>query len=407
MLKNLSVYLLTTIINRGIPFILLPFLTQKLNPADYGIIAVFQLAIAFLHPVLNLNGHLLISKEYYVAGSDLKLINSNQLFIVSAFALILCLFASILFFFPSINLGIPPSWWLILIILGIFNSINLNYLSILRCENKVFKYGLFEIIKSLINVLGSILLINIYNFGWTGRAFGISISILLFGTISFIELVRHNLISFVPNKEIVNYILKFSLHLLPYSIGLIIINFSDRIFIEKFDGLSRLGIYSVGYTLGMSLVVITESFNKAWSPTFFKLSQEFIKNKSRIYKVIILYSLGIFVAPLFLFLLSKLIIFPYFIGKKYSESLRYVMGVGFAYSFQGLFLILYPFLVFLNKTKILGICTTCSLLLNLLLNYLLIQKFSLTGAVYATILTYFFMVSFIVLYIRKQISIIK
>lgn len=63
--KASGVYTISSIINASIPFILLPILTNKLSPADYGIVAMFQLVTNLVYPFIGLNLEGAIARKYY------------------------------------------------------------------------------------------------------------------------------------------------------------------------------------------------------------------------------------------------------------------------------------------------------------------------------------------------------
>jgi len=66
--------------------------------------------------------------------------------------------------------------------------------------------------------------------------------------------------------------LSFSLPLLPHLVmasGLIV---ADRFILEHYSSLTEVGIYSLAYTLGMAMYVVTQSLAQAWLPMFFDLA---------------------------------------------------------------------------------------------------------------------------------------
>ena len=48
--KSFSTYLVTNVLRVGLPFLLLPFLTAYLTPAEYGVLALFQALVQFVLP---------------------------------------------------------------------------------------------------------------------------------------------------------------------------------------------------------------------------------------------------------------------------------------------------------------------------------------------------------------------
>jgi len=57
LIKKVSIYTSANILVKAIPFLLLPVLTRYLSPSDYGIIAIFQVILAFLIVFIGLNSN--------------------------------------------------------------------------------------------------------------------------------------------------------------------------------------------------------------------------------------------------------------------------------------------------------------------------------------------------------------
>lgn len=402
MLKSSIVYTLVSLLNKGIPFILLPFLTAYLTPTDYGVLALIQILISFIFPVQNLNGNLFIAKKH-VGLSQKEIFNYiiSHIQLVGYISLIVFIFIFIfLYFFPAIW-GFSY-WWLIAILLvGILNAFYLDYTTLLRCENKVWQFAFLEIAKTFVNVGLSLFLVILYLKSWESRIFSILIATSLLGLVVVFLFKRRLNFNLKLNASLVKEILRFCLPLLPFSIGMIVINLSDRFFIDALVGKEALGIYSVAYTVGMMIILFAESFNKAWTPYFFQLMVNYELHKKKILKVLIAYSFVLLLIPIFIYLISVFVIFPYLINFRYEEALQYVIGISYSYVFYGIYLVLFQFLAWKDKTKIVGAIFIFGAIFNLLLNYFLIDIYGLQGAVISTVITYFLMMLMTLGYVYK------
>jgi O-antigen/teichoic acid export membrane protein len=68
--------------------------------------------------------------------------------------------------------------------------------------------------------------------------------------------------------------LSFSLPLVPHLVmasGLVV---ADRFILAHYRDLSEVGIYSLAYTLGMVMFLVTHSLSQAWLPMFFELADD-------------------------------------------------------------------------------------------------------------------------------------
>ena len=75
--------------------------------------------------------------------------------------------------------------------------------------------------------------------------------------------------------------------------------------------------------------------------------------------------------------------------KRYIRATAYVFWIGLSYFFWGIYLIFSGFLFYAKKTAILGRLAILNVVLNLILNYFLIQWFGALGAAYATCISFF------------------
>lgn len=403
MIKSSLIYTLVSLLNKGIPFLLLPFLTTYLSLEDYGILALIQLFISFVFPIQHLNGNLFITKKFSSISIQEKEIYFNSHTMLVVLLTFVFLFISlIIFFLFRDKIEISYYWIIGVVFCGLFNSIYLTYTTLLRCENRPYKYAILEVSKTVLNLLMSLyLVINILQ-SWESRVISILSTTFVFGILAIFLFYYNKRIEFKCNSMISKEILNFSLPLLPFSVGMIIINLSDRLFIEYYEGVNQLGIYSVAYTIGMLILLIAESFNKAWSPKFFELIIDYSKNKNQIMKVLIIYTIVLLISPIVLGFLAKYLIFPFLINISFHSALQYVVGIAYSYVFYGIYLVLYPFLAWRDQTKSIGKIFTFAAILNLILNYLLIESFGLFGAVYSTLFTYMVMVVLIYLRINRS-----
>ncbi len=63
--KGAGIYGISSFINAAIPFLLLPLLTRKLTPADYGVVTMFTTFQGYLIPVIGLNLENAITRTMY------------------------------------------------------------------------------------------------------------------------------------------------------------------------------------------------------------------------------------------------------------------------------------------------------------------------------------------------------
>jgi O-antigen/teichoic acid export membrane protein len=178
-----------------------------------------------------------------------------------------------------------------------------------------------------------------------------------------------------------------------------ILTYADRYFINYYIGSERLGIYTVAYNLTSYLTnilllpislaimpVLLESWSKK-GPDETKL----FLSKSLQYTLLLVFP----VIVGFIIIRYDLIIL--LASSKYLESQRIIPFITLGVSFYILSNIFNAGLIIFKKTKIIMIFAGIASLINIGLNMILIPRFDLMGAAYATAISYFCFLIFIII----------
>lgn len=402
-IRSLIIYLGGSVLNKAIPFILLPVLTKYLSPEEYGLLSIFQLMISISTAFVGMAVHTNISKNFFrYSKQQISLMIGNILIILFLTTLIYFVIILNISFYHQVIFSVPSNWVTIIPMLSFMFMINTLNLTILRNQEKVYLFGLYEVINTAINMGATILLLVMYHYGWYARAGGIIIAYTVFFIISLLHMNRNGFIVLRYDRDVIKKILKLSVPLIPHVVGGIIISLSDRFFIEKMVSLEMVGIYSVGYMFGMVVVLFTDAFLKAWSPWFYKmLSDTNSIKKIKIVKYSYLYILMTFFIAIGISVIAQFII-PNVIDSRYAGAQIYVFWIAIGYAVHGVYKIFFPYLVHINKTSFLGISTVIAAALNLIFNYFLIKYFGAIGAAYATVISFVISATLVFWYQNKH-----
>ena len=395
LIKNSLIYLSSEILNKSIPFLLLPIITKYLTPVEYGIYGMYQVMLAFLTPFVSISLDIHITRNFFKVSKDeiKKILNSIILILTLnvLLALVLIFFVSIFFHNP---LGIPNKTLYIIPLIIYAQTINVFNLTILRNEEKAFKYGLFQFMITIINFGLVLILLFFFNEKWLSLVYGMLFSNLIVSFFSFKRLQEEfklNFKSFYPFKKI--YVI--SLPLIFHLIGGSIIFLSDRIFIQQMLGLKEVGLYSVGNRLGSVALIVINAIVMAITPWMYKNLASKSFNLRNIYFIMVLFFiLGILIWQFLL------IIFPYLIDKKYSYAKLFIIWFSLAFVFRGWYQLFYNMIVHFGKTKVFLYITTSAALLNLILDYVLIKYEGAIGAAQATCFSFLFMFFAVFIYLK-------
>ena len=402
-IKSSLIYLGSSVLNKAIPFLLLPILTKCLSPEEYGILSIFQLLISFSIAFVGMAMQTNISKNFFnYTKKQTSLMIGNILIVLSFTTLIYFIISLVLSFYYQEIFSVPSNWVIIIPVLSFMFMINTINLTILRNEEKAVLFGIYEIANTAVNMSVTILLLLTYHYGWYSQALGITVAYAIFFIISLLHMQKNGFILLRYDRAESRKILKLSIPLVPHVVGGIIIALSDRFFIERMVSLEMVGIYTVGYMFGMVVVLFTDAFLKAWSPWFYKmLSNADNTKKIKIVKYSYLYILATFIIAFSISMFAKFII-PYVVDIRYAGAEIYVFWIAIGYAFHGVYKILFPYLVHIDKTAFLGVSTVIAAALNLVFNYLLINQFGAIGAAYSTVLSFIVSASLVFWYQNKH-----
>lgn len=390
--RSFGLYLGSSVLNRAIPFLLLPVLTKYLSTEEYGIISIYQVMISFTLTLVGMGMHMHIQRNFFKKDKTYlgQLIFNILIVLITAGALF-SLGLGIYLALGGTQLSIPKGWLYVLPMLAVLNMFNTLNLSILRNQKNPLVFGAFELSKTALDFVLTSLLIIVYLLGWEGRLYGILISTGVMGSISLWHMWRQGFIVLSAKKKLIKNILKMSIPIIPHYLGGAIITLSDRVFIEEMVGTSAVGVYAVGYQFGLMLSLITGAVSLTWSPWLFEtLAKQSSTGKLKIVKAT--YALwGGYLALAFLLTGVAYFLLPFMTAKKFHGGYVYVIWVALGYAFQGMYTLVFPYGIHVGKTSYLGITTFFCALVNLVANYYLIKLNGPLGAAQATLISYILM----------------
>lgn len=400
--KGFAIYLGSSVLNKAIPFLLLPILTNYLSPEEYGLLAIYQVMISFVLPLVGMNMQNNITRNFFKESKDYvaKMV-FNLIIVLTSVAALISLLLTIYLLAGGNHFSIPKRWIYALPIIAYMSMLNNFNLTILRNRKRALEFGGFEISKTLIDLSLTVLLIVVYSFSWEGRATGILISTVLIGLLSVYRVWQSGYLRIKIDKTQIKEILRISLPLIPHGLGGVILTLGDRVLIDQMISTSALGVYTVGYQFGMIMVLVSTAFNQTWTPWVYELlAKENSANKKKIVKATYLVALGLLMLALVVTGLSYYLL-PFMTTEEYHGAFVYVIWIALGYAFYGMYTLVFPYGVHVGKTSYLGIITFSAAIINLIVNYFLIKMNGVIGAAQATLISYMFMFAAVWWYSNK------
>ena len=393
-------------------FIIIPILTKVLSPKEYGdlMLGVSYVGIVMLFIYNGLHSSLFRWYNMWKEEFDKKIYEKYIFTIVNIIALlIVTILISVNFIYPLENILKIDFWLFLAILLSSITSISYNLKSIIWIvENRAYLNLIFIFLKTFLIVIGLYFFIDIYPYSITKPIIEIIVitflSIYLFYSYIF-KYPSLKSVSLQEIKPVIKESLIYGWGLQISQIAFWIITSSDRIMLSSLTNNSFVAYYSI-LMIGTTIMFIIVAFNNSFSAYYNKMISDNlpIQEVNRYIFIYLLYGfLLILVYKITLYFLSDYVILllstkEYLIVSKYMYLTSDILLFYFAY------LLFTRYLHAHKLVKSVIAITIVSAIVNLILNYFLIQRYEIIGALIASIIAYFFMAFLSFSYLYKNIE---
>lgn len=398
--KDTLIYGANTIIGRFLGFFLVPFYTNKFLPEEFGIITIIYSYIAILNVFFSAGLESGFMKFYSTLETGTKKQNFSNPFILVFFNSLL-LSSLIYLFSENLTAVFQVSGKFAYLIrysalILFFDTLVLIPFAYLRLINRASSFAGIKIVNICLNVLLNILLIAFLNFGIEA----VFISNLISSVVTLIMLVPviKNNFTLGMNKELIKELLRFSIPYIPAGISANLIQIIDRPILKYLTDDKTVGIYTANYKLGIFMMLIVSMFEFAWRPFFLNNAKEPDAKLifSKVMTLFILFASFVFLVISFFIKDAVKFNLPFefhLIGTSYWAGLNIVPVILFSYLLYGIYINLMAGIQIEKKTKYLPAITGIAAVVNVISNFILIPEYSYMGAAFATLISYFVMMS--------------
>lgn len=383
LVKNTFVFGIGLVGAKVVQFFLLPFFTNYLSTSEYGTIELIITLASLMVPIVTVQISDAVLRFGLSKQHSSKKIFQNTIVLLFFSSLFTILISTAFLFWSNVK---NWAWYLCVII--IFQAFRTNLAIFAKVKDKNLMYSIDGIIYALIGAVSNIIAIKYLKLGIQGYLFSEIISLL--GSLLFLfisckykqEINRFREVDFKLLKEMVKYSFPFIFNGISWWIA----NFSDRAVLTLFYPISFVGIYSVSAKIPAIITTALSMFTQAWIMSSVREYEE--GNRKHIFQSVYnIYSSFLFICITVAILVVKPFLSVY-IGKEFFEAWQYVplllVGVAFlgiSNYFSGIYVA--------AKKNIKEVRTTiiCASI-NIVLNFVLIPKFKIYGAVIATLVSY-------------------
>jgi O-antigen/teichoic acid export membrane protein len=391
--KHSLIYGASSLLGRLIGFVMIPFYTHFLRPVDYGVLELLDLTNFFLGAVVALGLTSAIVRLFYDYTDErerYEVVSTGLLFGIASLGGVYLLLLPLTPMFSDYLFGARDNAFYFRIVFAslCFDTIAELALSYIRAKQQSVRAALFSLARLASSLALNVYFIAVLHLGLLGILLSSLVSSSAIALVLTANTLREVGSRFSREKLIA--MLRFGLPLVPMSVGMFVLNFSDRFFLQHFASLTEVGIYSLGYKFGMaSGILVSSPFMLFWGPYSYEVIQRpdgrELVARMQVYftSVLLVCTLGIaLVGEPLLHVMSP---------PAYWEAANVIPIVGLAYVFVGLSYFFRLGLTYMKQTKYLGYVVGASALLNVSLNVVLIPRFQAMGAAWATLFSFAFL----------------
>jgi O-antigen/teichoic acid export membrane protein len=377
---------------KALNLLFLPLYTRFLSPSDYGVISLAETFAAALAVGFSLgldSGVTRLYFQYVSNASQLHRYVSSCLrfaaiWNLAVVAVLLSVVGRVLIPWVAPHLSVPFYPFIAMAIgTGALLQIIQYRFILYQVEQRPRSYAVLAMSLFFTTTAVVVALVVFARWGAFGMLFGRLLATTLVA-IGVVYLLRSWITAPIEWK-FVRETLRLSMPLVPHYLMALCLVVADRFILAHYRSLQEVGLYSLAYTLGMAMFLVSVSIGQAWQPIYFDTAR---KSEGRQILGKISSSLAVFLTAVAILGVQ---IAPYFaevLDSRYLPVARLVPWVIGGYLLHAFFGLSQLALLEGKKTKFIAIVSGVAFALNLVLNFWWIPRLGMYGAAYATLLAY-------------------
>ena len=390
-IKNLSIYLLASLIPMLVSMVMNPFVAKNMSPTDYAITGYYTAFNTLLGPLVSFYLINYYTKRFFEFSDEgRKKLRATILKMLIFFSFMLFLVAllgvyiysaffnkeSQLPFFPYALMALLP-----LPLNGIF-SLGLVDFRMTRDSKSFFYYSVSKGLLATAFLVLFVVVLKLGAFGYLGSSLLIAFAFFIFLFIKNKEQLK------IPfNKTIAKESILFCWPLVIASMLTFFSNGYDKVFLERTGDVVALGIYSVGFTMAHHLHVFSNSINDTFQPDIY---ESIVKiNYKRCLRVVLI-KLLLMAAVVGVFILFAPFLVRILTAGRYVAATPFARILSLASVTSMMYYSMSQITVAMGYTSITLINKILGSALSILSFSILIPQYGAYGAAWGGVLSYFY-----------------
>ena len=400
--KSAIVYLFATVFTRGLAIITTPIFTRIMTTDQIGMVNLYSSWYSMITVVSTLA---LTSGGFSNALREFEKERNQYVSSVLSLTSIVAIGLALLYFVaPSFwnNITGLPTHLMILLLIGLLVAPARDFwLSRQRFEYRYKLSGAVTVVSAVAAsglAVAAVLYANSIDFGDIASVRLFANYSIVYGVAAVIWFSIFLKGRCFYSSKYWKFSLQLSLPLIGYSIASQILSVSDRLMISKMVGNSAVGVYSTLYTVSSLSLMVWTAINASFAPYLYQ-NMENPKSKIRNLSMTMLgmYSL---VAIILVYLAPEIV--RILATAEYYKGIYIMPPIAGGVFFIAVSNLYSDILVYLKKTKMIMISSAIAALLNVVLNYLMINAYGYMAAAYTTLISYIVMALLLSIWANRE-----
>lgn len=372
-------------LQKGVALLTTPIFTRIMTQREYGQFSVYLSWLGIFQIFITLN----LSYGVYLQGlvkyeEDKERFTSSLLGLTTLLTIV---FLGVYYLFQELlNVLIGFSTPIIIcMIISSFAEAVFSFWS--GKQRNEYKYAALVLVTMIVvlakTILGIALIFAFPGYALEMRIFSITAVEIIIYLYIYLTMMKRG--RCVYHRFYWQYALGYNIMLIPHYLSQTILSSSDRIMISAFCGEEQVAIYGLAYSLGMLMTIINTALSSTFTPWVYR------QIKAKDYSKIGKYSyclIGVVAAANLILIVFAPEIIAIFAPESYHEGVWLIPPIAMGSYFMFMYNIFANFAFYLERTKEIAMGSILGALLNVILNYLFIEKCGYVAAAYTTFVCY-------------------
>ncbi len=394
---NTAVLGIGTFASKFLVFFMMPLYTGCLLPEEYSTADLITQSANLLMPLACAgitNGVFRFAMD---ENEDKRSIFSSGLSVLFGMSLVFLLLSPLVGLFDALD-----SYVLLVAVYVLAANFHAVVAQYIRAKGNTVLFSLGGIMGTAIVIGLNLLFLLVFDMGVTGYVLSIILSDVIVTIVLFLVARLYRDVDLKTVRRFkMGEMLKYSIPMIPTTVFWWITSVSDRYLVIEMQGSEVNGLYAAAYKVPTLLTLVCTVFIEAWQ--FSAIDEKNEEERSAFFTNVFAGFQGVmFMAASGLILVAKPVT-AILLDEKYYTSWEYIPVLSLAMVYSALVTFMGSIYMVRKKSVHSFLTAALGAVTNIVLNILLIPKFSAMGAAFATFVSYFIVMIFRGIDARKMV----